>query len=98
MTGEKRVVRVAGLHVLLQAKPERAAVFPRSIGQARASALRSPGRERKADKFKHAAAPSRGLRRIADGLIDNSVKGSDYAPIELAAQGVPSGEKQLMSG
>jgi hypothetical protein len=33
MTGEKRVVRVAGLHVLLQAKPERAAIFPRSVGQ-----------------------------------------------------------------
>jgi hypothetical protein len=30
MTGERCVVRVgvAGLHVLLQAKPERAAIFP----------------------------------------------------------------------
>jgi hypothetical protein len=35
MTGEKRIVRVGvpSLHVLLQAKPERAAIFPRSVGQ-----------------------------------------------------------------
>jgi hypothetical protein len=35
MTDEQRVVRVgiAGLHVLLQAKPERAAIFARRVGQ-----------------------------------------------------------------
>jgi hypothetical protein len=35
MTGEQRVVRVgvAGLHMLLQAKPERAAILARRFGQ-----------------------------------------------------------------
>ena len=35
MTGEQRIVRVgvAGLNVLLQTKPERAAIFPRRVSQ-----------------------------------------------------------------
>ena len=46
MTGEKYVVRVGvpSLHVLLQAKPERASLLPGALARACVSSLRSDGK------------------------------------------------------